>query len=116
MLLLTAFSVGGTLAQFVEQKVREIALRKALGASGHQTLLLVCGNNAVLGSAGILLGSIGGVLLARAFSSELFGVHPLDALTLSATVLGLVAVGLAAAAGPIIRAVRIDPVRSLRML
>ncbi len=55
------------------------------------------------------------VWLARALSSELFGVHPLDPLTLSATVLGLVAIGLAAAAGPIIRAVRIDPVRSLRM-
>lgn len=116
VLLLTAFSIAGTLGEFVEQKVREIALRKALGASGRDTVLLVCGNLALPASAGIVLGSIGGVFLAKALSGELFGVQPLDALTLSGTVLGLVALAVAAAVGPMTRALWIDPARVLRML
>ncbi len=116
VLLLAAFSVAGVLGEFVENKVREIALRKALGASGRHTCLLVWANIGVPGSAGILLGSVGGFFLARALSSELFGVAPLDALTLTGTVLGLVAVGIAAAAGPIARALSIDPSRALRLL
>lgn len=116
VLILTAFSIGGTLGEFVEQKVREIALRKALGASGRDTLLLVWGNLALPASAGILVGSIGGVFLARALSSELFGVQPLDALTLTGTLLGLVALAGAAAVGPMTRALWIDPARALRML
>jgi ABC-type antimicrobial peptide transport system permease subunit len=115
VLLLTAFSVAGTLGEFVQQRVREIALRKALGASGHHTLLLVCRNIALPAFAGILFGSIGGIWLARAFSSELFGVHPLDALTLSATVLGLAVVGLVSATGPFLRALWVDPADALRV-
>jgi len=115
VLLLTAFSVAGVLGEFVEHKVREIALRKALGASGRHTFVLVCGNIGIPGSAGLVLGSMGGFFLAKALSSELFGVEPLDVLTLTGTVLGLMAVGIAAAAGPITRALWVDPARALRM-
>ncbi len=116
VLLLTVFSVGGVLGEFVEHRVREIALRKALGASARHTLSLVCRSIAVPGVAGIVLGSVGGFFLARALSSELFGVEPFDLATLTATVLGLMAVGIAAAAGPIRRALWIEPASALRML
>ena len=69
VLLLTVFSVGGVLGAFVEHKVREIALRKALGASARHTLSLVCRSIAVPGVAGIVLGSVGGFFLARALLS-----------------------------------------------
>ena len=67
------------------------------------------------GSVGILLGMVGGFFLARGLSSELFGVEPLDLRALAATVLGLVVLGIAAAAGPIRRALWIQPAGALRI-
>jgi ABC-type antimicrobial peptide transport system permease subunit len=100
----------------VQNRTREIGLRKALGASPRRTVALVCRSVAIPSLAGALPGTFAGWLLARALSSHLFGVDPLDPLTLAVTAAGLVGAGIVAAASPIRRALRIDPATALRAL
>lgn len=116
VLLLTAFSVSGALSEFVENKTREIGLRKALGASSLRTVLLVCKYVGVPCVGGLLFGCIGGWVLARMLSSELFGLDAADPSTVVATVISQVALGVVAAAGPLRRAICIDAAGALRAL
>jgi predicted permease len=116
VLLLTGFSVGGALSEFVENKVREIALRKALGASSSRTVWLVCRHIGAPCVAGFAFGSAGGWALARMLSGQLFGIGAADPATATATVVAEVLLGLVAAAGPLRRALWIDPARALRAL
>jgi putative ABC transport system permease protein len=116
VLLLTVFSVGGALSEFVENKLREIALRKALGASSSRTAWLVCRHVGGPCVAGLAFGSVGGWVLAQTLSGQLFGVGPSDPSTVLATVLLQLGLGLIAAAGPVRRALWIHPARALRAL
>jgi len=114
--MLTWFSVTGALGDFVENKRREMALRKALGASQRDTILLLANYLAVPSLIGLLLGCVAGLLLARTLATELFGVAPTDPATVAAAVAALLMVGVVAAAGPISRAIAVDPSRALRAL
>jgi predicted lysophospholipase L1 biosynthesis ABC-type transport system permease subunit len=113
-LLITAAGVNGVVANSVGQRLREIAIRQALGASGRQvmTSLLV----PLLVTVGIGLGA--GVLIAaplsRFMAGLLFQVRPTDALTHAAVGLVLAAVATTAAVIPARMALRVDPVRVLR--
>jgi putative ABC transport system permease protein len=114
VLLLTAFSVSGALGEFVENQTREIAIRKALGASWRHTTLLLWRQLGIPCAAGLVFGCVGGWWLARALSSQLFAVDAAD----PATIVGIVGfqagLGLAAAAAPLRRASAIDPASALR--
>ncbi len=114
--VLTSFSVSGALGEFVANKTSELALRKALGASSPETVLLLAKYVAGPWIAGLIMGCLGGWSLARTLSSELFGIAPADPATMVATVVCVFAVGLAAAVGPLTRAISIDPARALRAL
>jgi putative ABC transport system permease protein len=112
-LSLATIGVLGVVAYSVQQRSREFAVRRALGATSADVLTLVLGSAARLG----LLGVIGGLALATLFSQTLeallFNVEPLDATTFTLVgVLATVTV-LAAALGPAVRASSIDPARML---
>ena len=86
----------------------------AMGAARGSVLWMVLRQVMLHAAAGLTIG-IGGVLIAGpALSALLFGLTPLDPLTVTATatVLGLVA--LAAAWWPASPASRVDPVVALR--
>jgi predicted permease len=116
VLLLTAFSVGGTIGEFVENKTREIALRKALGASSAHTIWLVFRYVGGPCCSGLALGCVGGWALARTLSGELFGIAAADPSSVVAVVVGQVVLGMLAAAAPLRRALWIDPARTLRAM
>jgi len=116
VLMLTAFSISGALSEFVAHKTRELALRKALGATSPDTVRQLARHLARPCIAGLAIGSVGGWSLARMLSSDLFGVASADPVTMVATILGVFAVGLIAAIGPLTRAIAIDPAHSLRAL
>ena len=86
----------------------------ALGAAPRQVVGLVLVGAARLLTGGIVAGLILSAAVARALQSVLFGVSPLDALTLTAAVVALVAVGLVAAVVPARRAAAIDPIEAMR--
>jgi predicted permease len=113
---LTAFSISGALTEFVANKTRELALRAALGACWWDIALLLVTDVARPCIAGLVIGGVGGWLLARALSSELFGVAAGSPATMALTVACVLLVGLTAIARPLTRAGAIDPADVLRAL
>lgn len=114
VLLLTVFSIRGVLSEFVENNVRQIAVRKALGATSVAAARLVWRQVTGAVAGGLAAGAFAGGALGRVMSSELFGVSPGDPTTALGTAGVLLVLGVAAAAGPIRRAIAVDPARALR--
>jgi putative ABC transport system permease protein len=113
-LMLAMVGVFGILAGSVQQRVREIGVRMALGAGRGDVLRLVVGSAARLMGAGVAIGLVLAALLGRLVASVLFGVTPLDPATFAAVVLLLGATGLIAIAAPAWRASRVDPAIAMR--
>lgn len=113
-LLLAMVGVFGILAYAVQQRVRDIGVRRALGATTRDVIGLVLGGVARVIAAGAVIGLVLSAVLGRLIATLLFGVEPLDPLTfVSVTVLLALAAGIAAV-GPAWRASRIDPAVALR--
>jgi putative ABC transport system permease protein len=113
-LLLAAVGIYGVLSSSVTEKVREIGIRAALGASPESILTLVLGQGMRLTAIGIVIGIAASVAATRAIVSMLFGVSRLDAATYLAVVVTLGAVATIACGVPAWRAARLDPNRALR--
>jgi predicted permease len=113
-LLLAGVGLYGTLAYLTSQRTQEFGVRLAMGASAASILRLVIREGCLLTGLGAALGLAGAIAVTRALRGLLYGVTPLDGLTI-ATVVGLVAaVALVAVGWPAWRAARIDPVTALR--
>ncbi|HJZ98917.1 MAG TPA: ABC transporter permease [Candidatus Solibacter sp.] len=124
MLLLTVFAVVamilatigvfGVLSYAVNQRMNEIGVRIALGASPSRILGLVLKQAGALIVSGATLGLAGAWMLTRFVSHLLFQVQPHDAATYATAVAVLVVVALIAALVPARRGARVDPLVALR--
>jgi putative ABC transport system permease protein len=112
--LLAAVGLYGTLAYLTAQRTREFGIRLALGSSVGAILAIVVRESVLLAIVGTGLGLIGVAAVTGAIREMLYGVPPLDGVTLVGVValVGIVALG--AAGVPAWRATRIDPQTSLR--
>ena len=113
-LALVSVGIYGVIAYFVGQRVPEIGVRLALGATPGAILRLVVGQGMLLTVTGILLGIGGALAMTRFLSSLLFAVTPTDPTTFAVVVVLVIVVSLAALYRPARRALRIDPARALR--
>jgi len=113
-LMLAMVGVFGVLGYAVQQRSREFGVRVALGATGRNVLALVLGSAGRLVLAGVAIGLALAVASARTISTFLFGVPPLDPVTLGAVVALLVVTASIAVAMPALRALRVDPVEAFR--
>jgi hypothetical protein len=113
-LLLATLGVYGVLADAVRRRTAEIGLRVALGARRSQVLTLVFGEGVRLTGAGIACGVLASILLKRVADAFVHGLPPLDLISLAAVPAVLTVVVLAAAAVPMVRALRISPTIALR--
>jgi predicted permease len=114
-LLMAAVGVYGVMALVVSERAPEMAIRLALGASPSRVLQQVLQYGLVLAGAGAALGVAVSAVVAPSMRSLLFGVRPVDPFTFIAVPSLVVAVAVAACAGPAWRSMRVDPVRALRM-
>lgn len=98
----------------VLRRQREIGIRIALGAAAVEVVWTVVAPKCLMLSLGGIAGLAGGVAFQRGVESLLYEVHRFDwrmmALALALSLIGAVAAALPA----VMRAVRIDPVRTLR--
>ena len=113
-LALTVVGLYGFLAFRVKRRRREIGIRMALGATREATAWLVLRETARLAVVGLGMGIALAFWAARLEQSMLFGVQPLDAVSLAVAFLILLAAVAAAAWLPARRAASIEPMQALR--
>ena len=113
-LLLSGIGLYGLLASAVVRRRREIGLRIALGARSRDIAVLFGRESAALVFAGVAVGALLAFACGRVLQGVLFGVAATDPPTMAGSILVLTAVALLAAAMPLGRAVRIDPMFALR--
>jgi len=89
-------------------------LRMALGAQPTHIFALVVRHGMALAAIGILAGLAGAAVLTRFMSSLLFEVRPTDALTFISVSVILAVIALVATVVPAQRAIRVDPIVTLR--
>jgi putative ABC transport system permease protein len=112
--LLAIAGVYGVMAYTVNQRVPEIGLRVALGASPSDVIGLVLRDGALLIVMGLMVGAALSFAGARFISGLLFGVSARDPMVFVA-VSALVAIAaLAACLVPGRRALKVDPLLALR--
>jgi putative ABC transport system permease protein len=104
----------GVAAYGVAQRTREIGVRMALGAKPAHVVSLILREEARTALAGVSIGAVGALALARAIQAFLFGVSASDPLTLVSAAALLAAVAGVACYVPARRATRIDPLVALR--
>ena len=113
-LVLAAIGIYGIVSYGVVRRTAEIGIRKAFGAddAAAQRMLLLKAMKLTL--AGAAVGIAGAMVGARWIRSLLFGIEPLDPLTLIGVSVTLLVVALVAAAIPARRAALIDPAIALQ--
>jgi putative ABC transport system permease protein len=113
-ILLAAIGIYGVIAYSVEQRIREIGIRVALGADRPEVTRLVLSGGMRMAAAGIVTGGAAALGLTRVLRSMLFEVKPGDPATLAVAAAVLIAVAILACLIPARRATRIEAAVALR--
>jgi putative ABC transport system permease protein len=114
-LFLAAVGVYGVVAGSVAARGREIGVRMALGARRPQVLLAVLIEALALAGLGIIGGLLIGLASSAAMTGLVFGVPPMDPVTVIVVAAGLLLTTALAALSPALRATRVDPLAALRV-
>jgi ABC-type antimicrobial peptide transport system permease subunit len=113
-LTLAAIGIYGVLSGSVGERLREIGVRSALGASRGSIVSLVLRQGLTMAAIGVVFGLAGALAASRALTTLLFGVSRVDPLTYIAVIVTLGVVAAAACWLPAWRASRVDPSTTLR--
>ena len=113
-LLLASAGLFSVLSYSVGQRMREFAVRVALGADRRELMRLVLRDGVVMALGGTAIGALFGMWAGFLLNSFLWGVYPADAQALVLAEVVLFAVTMASCIAPALRATRADPLEILR--
>jgi predicted permease len=113
-LFMAALGVYGLLSFVVSSRTRELGVRAALGAQRWSLVTLIVEDSAVWVGCGLVGGLALAAIVSRSMSSLVYGVEPLDWISLTTATCLLAAVAGIAALFPVWRATRVDPMTVLR--
>jgi putative ABC transport system permease protein len=113
-LLLSIVGIYGVMSYYVQQHLREIGIRLAVGATSGGVFRLVVGQGMTIAAIGVALGVAAGFAATRSMAGLLYGVSAMDALTFTMVALFMLGIALLACSVPAARAVRIEPAGVLR--
>ena len=111
---LAAIGIYGLISYTVSQRTHEIGIRMALGAKRGDVLHLVVRHGMMLAIVGVVLGTVGALLLTRFLAGMLYGVSATDPTTLLSVATLLIGVAALASYIPARRAMRGDPMVALK--
>jgi predicted permease len=113
-LLLACIGVYGVLAYLTGQRVPEIGVRVALGASAGDVIWLVLRESLGMILLGVLAGAAGALAAGRVLVRLVEGTRPTEISTFAVTIALLIVAALVASFVPARRASRVDPLIALR--
>jgi putative ABC transport system permease protein len=113
-LVLVAIGVFSVMAYSVSLRTHEIGIHMALGAQRGNVLRMVLVKGLILIAAGIAVGEVASVVLARLMANQIWGVSATDPLTFGAVIAVTLIVGFLACWLPARRATQVDPLIALR--
>jgi putative ABC transport system permease protein len=111
---LALVGIYGVLSLSVGSRVKEIAVRKAVGAQHAEILRSVLAEGGRLIVIGVLLGAVVAVLVARGLQSQLYEVGTADPASLAAAAVLFGVIAMAVCVLPALRAARTDLSSALR--
>ncbi len=111
---LAAIGLYSVLAYYVAQRGHEIGIRLAMGASGRNILKLVLNRGLLLVGIGLVVGVAGAIGATRLIQQQLFNVEATDPATFVAVSSLFAGIATLACLIPAIRALRVDPVKTLQ--
>lgn len=114
-LFLGAVGLYAVLSYVVSQRAPEIGLRLALGSSPGAMRTMVVSQGLRLLGVGVLIGLGAAVVLGQLMVTQLYGVHPVDPVTLVTAAGVFLAVAVFASVLPAGRAAAMEPVDTLRV-
>jgi predicted permease len=113
-LLLAAFGIYGLVSFQVAERTREIGIRMALGGRSQEVLRMVLGQSMRLVIPGLVVGLAAALALTHFIESLLYGIPPRDPSTFAGVIVLILGVSVLAALLPARRAIRVDPLITLR--
>jgi predicted permease len=113
-LTLSAIGIYGVISYLAGQRVHEIGVRMALGASRQDVLRMVLGQGMRTTIIGVVVGVFASLGLTRLITTLIYGVGANDPITFVGVAILLLAVALFACYIPARRAMRVDPIIALR--
>jgi putative ABC transport system permease protein len=113
-LVLSSVGLYGIIAYGVSRRVREMGIRKALGADPRSLVRLIMARGLGLAIVGLVAGTALALIIGRAIGGLLYGVSAASPLTLAVTAITLFAAAALASWLPARSASRVDPAVSLR--
>jgi predicted permease len=113
-LILACIGVYGVLAYLTSQRIPEVGVRMALGASTRSVVGIVLRQSAAMIGGGVIVGIAGALAAARLLERFVTGMRGAEPVTVVAMVSILAAAALLASFLPARRASRIDPMSALR--
>jgi predicted permease len=113
-LVLAGVGIYGVISHAVHQRIREVGIRLALGATRGEVMKMALHQLMAPVYVGIALGLVGSLVLSRFLESHVYEVGTIDPLAFSSVTLTVLLVASLASYLPIRRATRVDPMTVLR--
>lgn len=113
-LLLSITGTFGLASYTVSKRLRELSIRVALGAQAKQILSAALGRMLILLASGSVAGILLGVATSRILSAIVFQATAQDPFVLAAVAFTILLTGALSVAGPVRRALHVDPALLLR--